>query len=85
MKFNKSNALGYIQGCRAMLEVFIMASHDRTSFRKTLREVCEWHDKTLLPWKQEIENSYKRERWESLHFLPPYSSKKVNRRGKKRQ
>lgn len=80
-KFNKSNVLGYVAGCKDMLALFIMAERDRT-FKKTLKELIEWHDKVLNPWRYEVEDKPKNMRWDPQNYLPPRPPMKKKRERK---
>jgi hypothetical protein len=71
MEYNQDHALGYIKGCRAMLDAFITAYHEGT-LREAVGELERWNCETLNPWRNKVEDAGEGVRFSLADFPVPF-------------
>ena len=76
MEYNQDHALGYVKGCRAMLDAFITAYHEGT-LRESVCELAKWNDQTLNAWKAEVEGADDTTRFSLEDFPVPFRQQKA--------
>jgi hypothetical protein len=76
MEYNQDHALGYVKGCRAMLDAFIVAYHEGT-LRESVCELSKWNDEKLNPWLKKIEQAGEDARFPLADFPVPFSQQKA--------
>lgn len=57
MSYTKDNGLGFVMGCRAMLDAFIVAYHRGVTFKDAVGELGKWNDEVLNPWRAKVEDA----------------------------